>query len=213
MSSPSISPSSPSSHSHTYLTTPLHFNQLYPTEGTRTQPAEEVPQVSNRVSVIQFARKPTVEIKEDDIDYKVSIGDMNGHNFTGSDEQMVKKYWYKKHLLRVEQNHEKANSSDAFEDISDDVGESISDISKLEVDDINQLFKKETEGSDIQTFYNLYFTKEFNVPFMVERKAAFLKTWYSINMGEYVIKSFIKFSKSQGPLPLPWLEGVQRQFR
>jgi len=231
MMSQPISPSSPSksdqsqhvpaSFSHSsafpYMPSPLHFNQLYPPEGGRPHPAEEPAYVEartcERVPVIQFARKPAEKNKEDDTDYKVSIGSMTGHNFTGSDEQMVKKYWYKKHLLRVEQNHGKANALEAFEDISDDVEESISDISQLKVDDINQLFKKETEGSDIQTFYNLYFTKEFNVLFMVQRKAAFLKTWYSINMGEYVIKSFIQFSESQGPLPLPWLEGVQRQFR
>jgi len=231
MMSQPISPSSPSksdqsqhvpaSFSHSsafpYMPSPLHFNQPYPPEGGRPHPAEEPAYVEartcERVPVIQFARKPAEKNKEDDTDYKVSIGSMTGHNFTGSDEQMVKKYWYKKHLLRVEQNHGKANALEAFEDISDDVEESISDISQLKVDDINQLFKKETEGSDIQTFYNLYFTKEFNVLFMVQRKAAFLKTWYSINMGEYVIKSFIQFSESQGPLPLPWLEGVQRQFR
>jgi len=180
------------------------LHQLRANSSTESRPA---PQKIQRVSVI----KRTL------LTNKKTMAPSTSHSdFLESNHQMVKKYWYQKHLLSSASRTCEIMMSPKLEGfgmgtfhgaLSD---ENECDLENIVIENNAQFIRK----SDVlEHIYNTYLFDDLSVPFMEERKDKFLAYWHGVNFGEEVIRSNIEFCRTRAAVPVSWVKMGHYVFR
>ena len=208
------SPTTPAQSSPKQLRTgPSYCDQPLPQTEAKVNPCQ-------RVSVIKNCSVQTQSLKNTLQTNPLTTETVRAKQceFTESNHQMVKKYWYNRHLIssRPSVVVTCAKLSDLgvgdFHDVSTNENENIAVMnSDSFVNELQAL--KLPYSQSIAELELAYLFDAFSIPFMEERKKDFLASWHSLNLGEKVIRDYIEFCRTKGAVPAGWLTSVSKIVR
>ena len=184
----------------------------------RANPSTESPPSPQEIQRVSVIRKTSLTNKKTMTPSNVISLRTIPCDFLESNHQMVKKYWYQKHLLSRESNSSEIVMSPKLDDFgAADFHAALSDENESDLENIvienGVQFIKQSEV--LEHIYNTYLFDDLSVPFMEERREKFLAYWHGVNFGEEVVRSNIALgsTRAAGAVPVDWVKMGHYVFR